>query len=83
MVLLLLSCPSYVCLLSLDRIKVGFVSIRGISRDKLGFVGILQSVSCVSYQRCSLFRHDDSPELIPDVVRERGRNSVPQDGWGR
>ena len=48
-VLLLLGCPSYVCLLSLDQIEVGFVGIREISRDKSGFVSILQSVACVSY----------------------------------
>ena len=51
MVLLLLGCPSFVHLLPLDWIEVRFVSIREISRDKLGFVGILQSVACVSYQR--------------------------------
>ena len=48
-VLLLLSYPSYVCSLSLDHIEVEFVGIGEISRDKSGFVGILQSVACVSY----------------------------------
>ena len=54
-VLLLLSYPSFVCLLSLDQIEVGFISIREISRDKLGFVGILQSAACVFYHRMSGF----------------------------
>ena len=49
-VFLQLGCPSYVCLLSLDQIEVRFVSIREISRDKLGSVSILQSAACVSYQ---------------------------------
>ena len=53
MVLLLLSYLSHIYLLSLDWIKVRFIGIREISRDKLGFVSILQSAACVSYQQFS------------------------------